>query len=153
MTRRTALFLSCLLWASSALGVEPFVISDIRVEGLQRISEGTIYNYLPLDRGDTLTPSSARSAIRELYRTGFFQDVSLRHEGSILVIDVQVEAIPVFSIGVNLSAERRVKYVCELIQPAARLRLSGREACLLGACQQGFCFDLGGWGVEMGWHW
>ncbi|MEJ2384525.1 MAG: outer membrane protein assembly factor BamA [Xanthomonadales bacterium] len=106
MIRRTALFLSCLLWASSALGVEPFVISDIRVEGLQRISEGTIYNYLPLDRGDTLTPSSARSAIRELYRTGFFQDVSLRHEGSILVIDVQER--PAIA-AVTLSGNKAIK--------------------------------------------
>ena len=54
MTRRTALFLSCLLWANTAGAVEPFTIRDIRVEGLQRISEGTIYNYLPLDRGDQL---------------------------------------------------------------------------------------------------
>mgnify|MGYP000458774605 CR=1 FL=1 len=45
---------------------QPFVIQDIRVEGLQRISEGTVYNYLPLDRGDTLNGSSARAAIREL---------------------------------------------------------------------------------------
>ena len=106
MIRRTALFLSCLLWASSALGVSPFVISDIRVEGLQRISEGTVYNYLPLDRGDSLTSSSARAAIRELYRTGFFQDVSLRHEGTILVIEVQER--PAIA-AVTLSGNKAIK--------------------------------------------
>ena len=78
MTRRTALFLSCLLWASIALGFEPFVISDIRVEGLQRISEGTIYNYLPLDRGDTLTSSAARSAIRPAFKPTEPLAISLR---------------------------------------------------------------------------
>ena len=77
-----------MIWATSALGASPFVIQDIRVEGLQRISEGTVYNYLPLDRGDTLTGSSARTAIRELYRTGFFQDISMSREGNILVINV-----------------------------------------------------------------
>jgi len=106
MTRKTILFLTCLMWASTAFGLEPFVISDIRVEGLQRISEGTVYNYLPLDRGDTLTPSAARSAIRELYRTGFFQDISLRHEGTILVIDVR-ERPAIASI--SLSGNKAIK--------------------------------------------
>ena len=83
------LLLGCLAWSASAFAAfSPFVIQDIRVEGLQRISEGTVYNYMPLDRGDTLNASSARAAIRELYRTGFFQDISMRREGSILVIEV-----------------------------------------------------------------
>ena len=43
---------------------------------------------MPLDRGDTLTPSNARAAIRELYRTGFFQDIAMSREGNILVITV-----------------------------------------------------------------
>ncbi len=89
MIRIFALILSCLMWTTAVQGTESFVISDIRVDGLQRISEGTVYNYLPLDRGDTLTPANARSAIRELYRTGFFADVSLSQEGSILVITVR----------------------------------------------------------------
>jgi outer membrane protein insertion porin family len=65
------------------------MISDIRVEGLQRISEGTVYNYLPLNPGDELTPAVTRSAIRELYRTGFFQDIGFEREGNILVIKVK----------------------------------------------------------------
>jgi outer membrane protein insertion porin family len=88
MIRILALILSCLLWANTAQGTDSFTISDIRVEGLQRISEGTIYNYLPLNPGDTLTPSNARASIRELYRTGFFQDIRLDREGNILVITV-----------------------------------------------------------------
>jgi outer membrane protein insertion porin family len=81
--------LSCLLWANLAHGADSFTIADIRVEGLQRISEGTVYNYMPLNRGDQLTPSNARLAIRELYRTGFFQDISLDREGNILVVTVR----------------------------------------------------------------
>ncbi len=88
MRRIIALILICLMWATSALAADSFIISDIRVEGLQRISEGTVYSYLPLNRGDLLTSSNARSAMRELYRTGFFQDIELSREGDILVITV-----------------------------------------------------------------
>ena len=89
MIRILTLILSCLLWANAALGADSFVISDIRVEGLQRISEGTIFNYMPLNAGDVLDSSNVRSAIRELYRTGFFQDIRMDREGSILVITVR----------------------------------------------------------------
>jgi outer membrane protein insertion porin family len=88
MIRILALILSCLLWTNAAQGADSFIVSDIRVDGLQRISEGTIYSYLPLNPGDELTPSNSRSAIRELYRTGFFADVALSREGNILVITV-----------------------------------------------------------------
>jgi outer membrane protein insertion porin family len=106
MIRIPALILGCLLWATTAFGVQPFVIQDIRVEGLQRISEGTIYNYLPLDRGDTLTTSSGRTAIRELYNTGFFQDIKLSKEGNILVIEV-LERPAIASV--SLSGNKAIK--------------------------------------------
>ena len=56
----------------------------VRAGLIAKVAAG-IYNYLPLDRGDTLTASAGRTAIRELYNTGFFQDISLRKEGNILV--------------------------------------------------------------------
>ncbi len=106
MTRIMALVLGCLVWASTAQAAEPFTIADIRVEGLQRISEGTIFNYLPIDPGDTLTASNTRSAIRELYATGFFQDISFRRDGNILVIDVR-ERPAIASI--TLSGNKAIK--------------------------------------------
>ncbi|HEU4618583.1 MAG TPA: outer membrane protein assembly factor BamA [Gammaproteobacteria bacterium] len=66
----------------------PFVVRDFRVEGAQRISEGTIYNYLPINIGDTVTEQRVAEAVRALYGTGFFQDVELRGDGSTLVIAV-----------------------------------------------------------------
>jgi outer membrane protein insertion porin family len=66
----------------------PFVVRDFRVEGAQRISEGTIYNYLPINIGDMLTEQRVAEAVRALYGTGFFQDVELRADGSTLVIAV-----------------------------------------------------------------
>src|SRR6516164_2364023 len=59
----------------AAPGEAEFTVGDIRVEGLQRISEGTVYNYLPVNIGDHLTLSRVREAIRALYATGFFRDV------------------------------------------------------------------------------
>jgi len=106
MIRIITLLLSCLVWANAALGADSFTISDIRVEGLQRISEGTIYNYMPLNPGDELNASNARSAIRELYRTGFFQDISMDREGTILVITVRER--PAIAT-VNLSGNKAIK--------------------------------------------
>ena len=65
-----------------------FTVGDIRVEGLQRVSEGTVYNYLPVNIGDHLTAQRAREAIRALYATGFFRDVQLRRDGNTLVVVV-----------------------------------------------------------------
>ncbi|WP_411832410.1 outer membrane protein assembly factor BamA [Pseudoxanthomonas mexicana] len=70
------------------LSSEIFTATDIRIDGLQRISAGTVLTYLPIERGDTVTPASIGESIRALYRTGFFQDVSLDRQGSILVVTV-----------------------------------------------------------------
>ena len=66
-----------------------FTVGDIRVEGLQRVSEGTVYNYLPVNIGDELTPQRSREALRALYATGFFRNVELRRDGSTLIVDVR----------------------------------------------------------------
>ncbi len=73
-------------WAQS--GGEPFTASDIRIDGLQRISAGTVLTYLPIERGDTVSSSDVGDAIRALYRTGFFEDVQLDRQGNILVVTV-----------------------------------------------------------------
>src|ERR1700752_779086 len=65
-----------------------FTVADIRVEGLQRVSEGTVYNYLPITIGDPLSPQRVREAIRALYATGFFRDVQMRRDGNTLIVVV-----------------------------------------------------------------
>jgi outer membrane protein insertion porin family len=72
-----------------ALAIEPFVIKDIRVEGIQRIEAGTIFSYLPVKVGDTMTDEKASQAIRALFGTGFFKDVSIEADGGVLVVAVQ----------------------------------------------------------------
>lgn len=69
-------------------GNSTFVIEAIRLEGLQRIAEGTVYNYLPLNIGDRIDGRRVAEAIRALYATGFFQDVELRRDGGALIVAV-----------------------------------------------------------------
>jgi outer membrane protein insertion porin family len=76
------------LLAFSSWAFSPFVIQDIRVEGLQRISAGTIFNYLTLQVGDELTSQKSAAAVRALYKTGFFKDVRLEKEGNVLMVAV-----------------------------------------------------------------
>jgi outer membrane protein insertion porin family len=80
------------LLSNSALAIEPFVIKDIRVEGLQRTEAGTVFNYLPMQVGDVMSDEKATQAIKSLYGTGFFKDVRVEAEGDVLVVTVQERA-------------------------------------------------------------
>ena len=73
---------------ADAMASQPFVVGDIRVDGLQRIGAGTVFTYLPVERGDTLDQAKAAQAIRALYKTGFFENVQLSRQGNILVVTV-----------------------------------------------------------------
>lgn len=66
-----------------------FQISDIRVEGLQRIAPGTVFNYLPVQVGDTVGEDVTGGIIRALYKTGFFDDVRVERDGGVLVLWVR----------------------------------------------------------------
>ncbi len=83
-----ALGAALLIASTSASGFEPFTIEDIRVEGLQRIAAGTVFNYLPLRLGDRVDEEATSRAIRALYQTGFFDDVVLERENGTLVVFV-----------------------------------------------------------------
>jgi outer membrane protein insertion porin family len=77
------------LFSQHALALEPFVIKDIRVEGLQRTEPGTIFTYLPVQAGDVMSDEKATQAIKSLYNTGFFKDVRIEADGDVLVVTVQ----------------------------------------------------------------
>ncbi len=84
------------LWVSLVLVLaavpaiaQDFVIRDIRIDGLQRISDGTVYNYLPLNIGDTLTTQRQQEAIRAIYATGFFDAIEFRRDGDTLIVAVR----------------------------------------------------------------
>ena len=67
---------------------EKFVVKDIRLEGLQRISVGTVFNYLKIKIGDVIDNQLSALALRSLYKTGFFKDISFEREGNVLVVFV-----------------------------------------------------------------
>ncbi len=75
--------------AAPVFAIEPFVIKDIRVEGIQRTEAGTVFSYLPVKVGDTMSDEKAAQAIRALFGTGFYKDVSIEADGNVLVIAVQ----------------------------------------------------------------
>ena len=77
------------LFSHQVLALEPFVVKDIRVEGLQRTEAGTVFNYLPVQVGDIMSDEKATQAIKSLYNTGFFKDVRIETDGEVLVVTVQ----------------------------------------------------------------
>src|SRR3954469_1395854 len=103
-----ALFTRCAItiaqtpMAQTSTSDADFTVGDIRVEGLQRVSEGTVYNYLPVNIGDHLNATRVREAIRALYATGFFRDVQLRRDGNtLLVVLLERPSIESFEITGN----------------------------------------------------
>ena len=71
------------VWAESA-----FVVNNIEFQGLQRVSKDTIENYLPIKRGQTFRENQSPEILRALYKTGFFERISLSQQGNTLIIHV-----------------------------------------------------------------
>lgn len=82
--------IATLLFSSYAVNAaEPFIVSDIRIEGLQRVEPGAVFSYLPVKVGETFDESKSSDSIRSLFNTGFFKDVQLRVDGTVLVVIVE----------------------------------------------------------------
>jgi len=75
-------------WSSALAQTEPFVIQDIRVEGLQRISPGSVFAALPVGVGDTVDIYAVRAAAKSLFASGNFDDISIARDGGVLVVVV-----------------------------------------------------------------
>ncbi len=86
MLRASALLLAAGFSGSAAWAFSPFTVQDVEVRGLERISLGTVLNYLPLSVGEQLDEARSDNIIKELFRTGFFDDVSVAARGDVLVI-------------------------------------------------------------------
>ena len=85
--------LTTLLFANPAHAVEPFVIKDIRIEGIQRTDPGSVFGALPFRIGDTYTDEKGATALRALFATGLFKDVRIEIEEQIVVVVVDERAI------------------------------------------------------------
>ena len=74
------------LFASGAVAMEPFTVKDIRLEGIQRVEAGTVFSYLPVKVGETMTDEKAAQAIRTLFATGFFKDVRIEVDRDVVIV-------------------------------------------------------------------
>ncbi|MDT8405969.1 MAG: outer membrane protein assembly factor BamA [Methylococcales bacterium] len=83
------LLLACIGLSAPVAADDSFIVDNIQVNGLQRISAGTVFNYLGVSTGDRFGTEKAPDAIRALFKTGFFQDVRLGRDGNTLIIQVE----------------------------------------------------------------
>jgi outer membrane protein insertion porin family len=87
--KRLTLALAAVLAVQPAFAEEPFVVKDIRVEGVQRTEAGTVFSYLPVKVGDVMTDEKTAAAIKALYATGFFKDVRMEARDGVLIVTVE----------------------------------------------------------------
>ncbi|MDE0420641.1 MAG: outer membrane protein assembly factor BamA [Gammaproteobacteria bacterium] len=111
MSRYLAAILAAALCVSAAQAQqvavgEPFAVTDIQLQGLQRVSAGTVFNILPVNVGDTLDAVIVREVVRELFRSGYFDDVTVARDGGVLIIRV-VERPAIERI--NLDGNKAIK--------------------------------------------
>jgi len=87
-----ALVLLCLASPLTATAFTPFIVSDIRIEGIQRTEPGTVFSQLPVKVGQQFTDALATEAVRRLYATGLFSDVRIETSNRLVVVVVQERA-------------------------------------------------------------
>jgi outer membrane protein insertion porin family len=86
---RLTLALAAVFAIQPVFAEEPFVVKDIRVEGIQRTEAGTVFSYLPMKVGDLMTDEKTAAAIKALYATGFFKDVRLEARDGVVIVTVE----------------------------------------------------------------
>lgn len=86
---RLTLALAAVFAAQPVFAEEPFVVKDIRVEGIQRTEAGTVFSYLPVKVGEVMTDEKTAAAIKALYATGFFKDVRLEARDGVVIVTVE----------------------------------------------------------------
>lgn len=140
-----------LLFCSRAWAIEPFVVQDIQVVGLQRISLGTTFNYLPLSVGEQVTDRKVSNVVRELYKTGFFEDVGVSRDGNVLVIHVE-ERASIANIEITGNKELKTENLEEALRRVGLTEGRIFNRTLLQQIEQELhreYFNLGRYGVKI----
>lgn len=158
ITKRNAFILLCsavLSGKTFAADQEPiqsaFQVKDIRVEGLQRIEAGTVFNYLPIKVGEQLTPEKSIGAIKALYATGFFKDVELERDGQILVVNVQ-ERPAIAQLTINGMKEFSPKQIKDALKQIGIAESRTFDRSMLEKAEQEIkrqYFNLGKYGLKI----
>ncbi len=87
MKLRLGLLFSLLCWGSLAhAAITPFTVTDIRLEGLQRVEPGNVFRNFPISTGDLVSQYDLTRASRQLFGSGYFDDVELLRDGDVLVL-------------------------------------------------------------------
>jgi outer membrane protein insertion porin family len=115
--KATSLLLATSLGLTStfAWAAPPFIIKDIRVEGVQRTDPGTVFNYLPLKVGDQYSDDKATHSIKSLFATGFFNDVRIETEGNIVIVTV-IERPTIAEIHIDGAKAFDPKQITEMLK-------------------------------------
>ena len=111
------LLASSLLTLSQGIWAASFVVQDIEVNGLERVTAGTVLNYIPANVGEAFDEVTSPDVIRSLYQTGLFEDVKLSRRGNILVVNVEERP----AIGeINFSGNKafKTKQLIEVLRKA-----------------------------------
>lgn len=106
--------MAAMLVPGLANAFSPFVVRDIRVDGLQRVDPGTVFTYLPVKVGETFTEADAAKAIQGLYGSGLFNDVKIDDQGGVLVVSVK-ERPTIASVSFNGMREFDAKAIIKTL--------------------------------------
>ncbi len=117
------LIILLLLFTFNVKALESFTVSDIRIIGADRISHGTIFSYLPIERGDVVDSDAVRSGIKSVFSTGYFSDVKMLKDGDVLI--TEVEERPAIAT-IRISGNKSIKTE-ELMQGLNSIGLSEGE--------------------------
>ncbi|PCI18723.1 MAG: outer membrane protein assembly factor BamA, partial [Piscirickettsiaceae bacterium] len=86
--------------STGVFAIQPFIVKDVKINGLQRITAGAVFNALTVKVGEQFTDEKSENVIRELFQMGFFNDVAVSQNGQILIINV-VERPAITSIDIE----------------------------------------------------
>ena len=144
------------LWAYPLFGQldhrgERFVIEDIRVQGLRRLSPGTVFNALPVKIGDEFDESRSGDAIRTLFKTGLFRDVRIERDGDVLIVIVS-ERETLSQISITGNSDIKTEDLLTALKPIGFAEGEVFDRSILDRVEQELrrqYFSQGKYGVEI----
>ena len=86
--KQIRLVLISLLLSTQLLAFDEFLVSDIRIIGLQRVSTGSIFNVIPISVGDKIDSRKSNDIVKSLFSTEQFDDIQIGKDGNTLIITV-----------------------------------------------------------------
>lgn len=121
--------------ATPAYAFEPFVIKEIRVEGIQRTEAGTVFNYLPVKVGDRMDDEKAQAAVKALFATGFYRDVRIEADKDVLVVALDERPV-IAAIQINGAKEFESDQLLKALRENGLAESRTFDQSVLGSAEQ-----------------